>query len=384
MIGLFRKAARHLGPAGLSRTDTRKVLFYAESPVKYAMFRPIHERMRQDPRLDFFFSGKLRGASSARAMAHALGVEGMPAIRRGIAVHFPFDLMLSADYDLWEPFDDSRFAVSETPRIQLFHGASVRNGAIQPKLQRYHHLFSIGPYMGRAFAKADIIPEGDPRLRPVGMPKTDRLLDGTLTREASRHKLGIDNDLPAVTLAPTWVMRTPLNKYGEELLDALAEGPWNLLVKLHDKFFDPRYNTVDWGRRLSEFKKTRGNVRVIENYDAMETLMATDVLISDVSSIANEFALLDRPLVYLAIEDHERMIRQYPWLDLETWGQRLGEVVDGPGACVSAVSAALADPSRHRDIRMAATEDLFHNRGNATSAAVSAIYDILEMDEPAV
>lgn len=346
------------------------------------MFRPIHERLLQDPRVAVFFSGKLQGASSARAMARALGVTGMPAVRRGLASLFRFDLMVSADYEVWDPFDDPRFAMSATPRLQLFHGASVRNGAIQPKLTRYHHLFTIGPYMDRAFAKAGIFEAGDPRLCPIGMPKTDRLLDGSLHREALRRSLSFTNDLPVVTLAPTWIVRTPLNRYGEELLDALARGPWNLAVKLHDKFFDPRYNTVDWRRRLLEFQKTRPNVRVIENYDAMEVLAATDVLISDVSSIANEFALLDRPLVYLAVMDHERLARQYPNLDLETWGQRLGDVADGPGACVSAVTDALASPHRHSDIRIAAAKDLFHNAGTSTSAAVAAIYDILGLSAP--
>lgn len=369
-------------PIRRARTGVKRVLFYAESPVKYAMFRPVHERLRADDRVEVTFSGKLRGAGSSRAMARALGVEGARAVRRGIATLTRFDLMVTADYEIWKPFENPRLPIHRTPRLQLFHGVSVRNGAIQPKMTRFQHLFSVGPYMDRAFAAAGVFAAGDPRLRPVGMPKTDRLLDGSLDRARVRAALGVNDDRPVVTLAPTWIPRTPMNRYGEALLDALAAGPWNLLVKLHDKFFDPRYNTVDWRRRLAAFAKGRPGVRVIADYDAIETLYATDVLISDVSSIANEFALLDRPLVYLAVEDPERLQKQYPRLDLDTWGQRPGAVVDGARACVDAVAQALAEPERGGEIRRAMVRDLFHHPGAATRPAVQATYELLELDPP--
>lgn len=346
------------------------------------MFRPVHERIRDDPRIDVYFSGKLRGASSSRAMVRALGVTGMRAIRRGLAALFRFDLLLTADYEVWKPFEHPRLGIRRTPRLQIFHGVSVRNGAIQDKMRRFHHLFTVGPYMDRAFIEQGIFPSGDPRLVPVGMPKTDRLLDGSLDRGEVRARLGVDASRPVVTLAPTWIPKTPMNRYGEELVRALARDEWTLLVKLHDKFFDPRYNTVDWRRRLSAFAREHPSVRVIRDYDAIETLFASDVLISDVSSIANEFALLDRPLVYLAIEDEARLRRQYPRLDLITWGQRAGEVVDSPETCVRAVRDALGNPERFGAIRRAMAADLFHNRGRATSVATQHIYRILDMEPP--
>ena len=364
----------------LGRRDSRKVLFYAESPVKYAMFRPIHERLKDDPRVEVFFAGKLRGSGSSRRMARTLGVSGTRALRRGVAALVRLDLLVTADYEIWPPFENPRLAGSAAPKVQLFHGVSVRNGALQEKIRRFDHLFTVGPYIDRRFVELGLLDEDDPRTNAIGMPKTDRLLDGSLDAGAIRDQLGVPRDRPVVTLAPTWIPRTPMNRYGVELIRALAGGTWSLLVKLHDKFFDPRYNTVDWRRRLGPLERELPGLTVVRDYDAVPTLFATDVLISDVSSIANEFALLDRPLVYLAIEDRARLLKQYPRTDLETWGQLPGDVVSSPGECVAAVERALAEPSRHGEIRRAMAADLFYHHGHATDAAVGRTYELLELD----
>lgn len=365
----------------IGRRETKKILFYAESPVKYAMFRPIQQRMARDGRVDFYFAGQLRGADTSKRMAAKLGVEDARSIRRGMAGMVEFDLFLTADYDLWTPFFKGRLPIVSTRKVQLFHGASVRNGAIQPKMRRYHRLFVIGPYMYRAFLSSGIVEEGDPSLAKIGMPKVDRLVDGSLDGLEIRGQLGFDNDQPIVMLAPTWLRDSPMSRYGEELLKGLAAGPWNLVVKLHDKFFDPRFNTINWRRRLKEYVG-RDNCKVlIDDYDAVPYLFVTDLLISDVSSIANEFALLDRPLVYLQVGDPEKLSEQYPFLDLETWGQHPGEMADGPDECVRAVERGLSDPSARSDIRRELTRDIFYEPGKATEKAVGELERLLELGD---
>lgn len=360
----------------IGRRGTTKLLYYAESPVKYAMFRPIHERLKLDPQVEVFFAGKLRGAMSSRAMAEVLGVEGARTIRRGLSALVKFDAFMTSDYEIWGGYLKKNLPISATPKIQIFHGASVRNGAIQPKMRKYHRLFVVGPYMHRAFVRAGIFEEGSEALVPVGMPKTDRFFDGSLDARAIRERLELDPAKPTVMLAPTYLRKSPLARYGEELLEALASGPWNFLIKLHDKFFDPRFNLIDWRRKLASIR-SRPNVRVVEDYDAIPYLWVTDLLVSDVSSIANEFALLDRPLVYLEVEDLGGLSEQYEFMDLDTWGQRAGERVDAAGACRAAVERALADPRRHSDVRQALAADVFYNRGTAADAAVKAFYAML-------
>ena len=358
----------------------RKLLFYAESPVKYAMFRPIQQLMLADERLEFFFAGRLRGVQTSRSMARQLGVEGARPLRRGLAALCRFDVFLTADYHLWGPFEKSRLPIREATKVQIFHGASVRNGAIHPKMKRYSRLMVVGPYMHRAFHKAGIFEEGDPSLVPVGMPKTDRLVNGSLDADAIRDRLGLDPSRPTVMLAPTWLRRSPLFDYGEELLKRLADGPWNFIVKFHDKFFDPRFNLIDWHSRLRRLEETRTCKVVIDEYDATPLLFVTDLLISDVSSIANEFALLDRPMVFLEVPNQESLRVQFPRMDLETWGQRAGEVAHDVPSCFAAVERGLSDPKRHSELRQALVEDIFYNPGRASERAAQVLYDVLGIE----
>ncbi|MFH0945513.1 MAG: CDP-glycerol glycerophosphotransferase family protein [Planctomycetota bacterium] len=361
----------------IGRRGASKILFYAESPVKYAMFRPIQRLMEHDSRIEFFFAGQLRGAFTSRNMARQLNVKGARSLRRGIAALCRFDLFLTADYDLWGPFEREKLPISAATKVQVFHGASVRNGAIQPKMKRYGKLMVVGPYMFRSFIGAGIFQEDDPRLAKVGMPKTDRLLDGSFDGAAIRAEFGLDPDRPTVLLAPTWLRKSPIFDFGEELIERLADGPWNLVVKLHDKFFDPRFNLIDWRSRLRRLEQRKPCTVIIDQHDATPLLFVTDLLISDVSSISNEFSLLDRPMVFLQVGDVEALKAQYPHLDLDTWGQRAGEVAHDAASCVAAVERGLADPGRDSEIRRALARDVFYNPGCAAAVAVSVLYDTL-------
>lgn len=358
------------------RSGTKKVLFYAESPVKLAIFKPLLRELEQDARIELYFAGKLQGHVGSKGMAELLGLEGVKTMGRGWSTLHRFDLLVTADYEIWAPYENSLLPASRAPKVQLFHGASVRNGAVAPKMKRFQHWFVIGPYMERALVGNGYVRADDPGLHRVGMPKTDRLLDGSLNRARITTDLRIDPTRKTVMLAPTWMNPSPLDAYGDALLDGLANGPWNLLIKLHDKFFDPRFNVTDWTAKLAPYD-TRPHVRVVRDYDAVPAMFASDVLISDVSSIANEFALLDRPLVYLRVPDEDKLRGRYRHMDLDTWGQRAGESAGDAAECVAAVARSLAQPDLHGEVRRALVEDIFYNRGRATSAGVTALTRIL-------
>jgi len=355
----------------------KRVLFYAESPVKVAMFRPIQERLSADGRVGVWFAGQLLGSQSSKVMARKLGITGVKPIHRGLSSLARFDALITADYELWSGYDKPFAPIAKTPRVQIFHGVSVRNGAVQPSMTQFARLFSVGPYMTRRFVEQGIFEADDPRLVPVGMPKTDRFFDGSLDRDATLEALGLDKDRPTIMLAPTWLRRSPLTEYGDALLEALASGPWNLIVKLHDKFLDARYNQIDWIGKLAAFGARDGCAVLLDEYDAVPFLWASDLLISDLSSIANEYALLDRPLVYLRVGADEKLVTQYPRLDLDTWGQRAGEAVDSVEACVRAVEAGLADPGARSSFRKELGRDLFYNHGQASQHAADAMNGLL-------
>src|SRR5207302_387003 len=250
--------------------------------------------------------------------------------------------------------------------IQLFHGLSFRNRAIRSENADYDHYFVLGPYMQRAFERRGIVSSDDPRLVRVGFPKTDRLLDGTLERGGIVRELGFSGERPVVLYAPTGARRNSLETCGEELLRRLAAvDRYDVIVKPHDH---PKHS-IEWYERLAPFESE--HVRLLRTPDAIPALYASDLLISDASSIANEYLLLDRPIVFVDVPELiATAAAEDDRLDLRTWGRRGGALAAGPAAAVDAVAHGLEHPREQSAARRAIARDLFYNPGRATQAAL--------------
>ena len=93
---------------------------------------------------------------------------------------------------------------------------------------------------------------------------------------------------------------------------------YDILVKPHDH---PKNGAAD---RCEELTPLAGpGLRVVRDTDVVPLLFVADLLITDASSVANEFTLLDRPIVFLDVprllEDAQAFGAH---LDLRTWGRR--------------------------------------------------------------
>ena len=156
---------------------------------------------------------------------------------------------------------------------------------------------------------------------------------------------------------------------GEEIVERLASsGDYDLLIKLHDH---PKNRGIDWRQRLASLEGP--HCRVLDELDVIPLLFLADGLLSDASSVANGYALLDRPIVFLDTPELLSRARDADdsALDLETWGQRGGLVVERPEDVEAAVDRSLLQPGQHSKIRRAMVKDLFYNPGCATDAAMS-------------
>jgi hypothetical protein len=283
--------------------------------------------------------------------------------------------LVRADYDVLFAANTRRIEPRRVGRrIQIFHGMSFRNRAIRPETEGADNYFLFGPYMKRGFEDSGILAAGDPRGVEIGFPKTDRLLDGTLDRAAIRAAHGVSGDRPVVLYAPTGERHNSMETMGEDLIAKLgAVDRYDLLVKPHDH----PHSTVDWWDRLAPLESE--HVRLVHERDVIHTLSIADLLITDASSVANEYALLDRPIVFIDVPAlFELTLRKNARLDLETWGRRGGEVVTGVSEALEAVEAGLADPGARSDVRRALVADLFYNPGRATAAAMDWITRELE------
>jgi CDP-glycerol glycerophosphotransferase (TagB/SpsB family) len=350
-----------------------RVLFTGYAPVHFICFRPLYEALSADPGMQVLVSGgtRYRDADGVRhydtaAMYAPFALPPSSVVDFADLPELDVDVLVSA---CTKPIRPRSYAQS----VQIFHGMSFRNRAIRSQNNQYDHYQMLGPYMVRTFERRGVVAAGDPRVLRTGFPKTDRLVDGSLDRATVLRGLGLSGDRPVVMFAPTGAHGNAMEVHGEELVRYLtATQQYDLLVKPHDH---PKAS-IDWFERLAPLETE--HTRVLREYDSIPSLFAADVLISDASSIANEYLLLDRPIVFLDVPQLlESAALEDDRLDLDTWGRKGGRVARDVVEAERAVAAALADPGQLSEVRQAIARDLFFNPGRATGHAVGWFRDEL-------
>ena len=119
-----------------------------------------------------------------------------------------------------------------------------------------------------------------------------------VTARATEARLGLDPARPTVIFAPTFSPASALNHAGEAIIEALLAGGCNVIAKLHDRALDPdpRYTGgVNWRERLGRYAGP--HFLLAASGDSTPFVLASDVMVTDHSSIGFEFCVLDRPLV---------------------------------------------------------------------------------------
>ena len=355
------------------RRARHRILFAGYAPVHFICFQPLYERLRRMRDVEVILSGG----------RDALEPGGAPLTARTLYAPFriPAKGIVELDRIREQSFDlvfcahvSGYFPKEERERIQLFHGVSFRNMAVRRDVLVYDRLFLTGPYMRRLFTERQMLRDRDPRLVNIGMPKLDRLVDGSLDRRRILKRLGFSGRRPVILYAPTGQKDNSLEHTGEAVLERLrATGKYDILIKLHDH---PRDRATDWPTRLRPLLDR--HTKLATGLDVVPYLFVADLLITDASSVSNEYALLDRPMVFLDVPQLlAAMERKGVPLDLGTWGRKGGPLVRWPDEAVDAVAWSLAHPRRYGPVRRGMARDLFFNPGRATDAAMAWIAERL-------
>lgn len=344
---------------------TKTMLFTGYAPVHFACFRPLFEHLRDRDGVEVFVSGGTRTMGPFGVAFDHVGMyapfglppEAVISVEEIRDMHV--DVLFSAHTGRIEPASFER-------SVQIFHGLSFRNLAIREQIVGFDHYFLVGPYMRRGFEQLGLLEPDDPRAVEIGFPKTDRLLDGTLDRQTVLGAHGLSGQRPVVLYAPTGAKANSLETdLGVQVLTRLAEADdYDVLVKLHDH---PK-GWVDWFERLAPLEGE--HLRIVRTPDIIPTMFIADLLISDASSAANEYTLLDRPIVFLDIPELiDAAVDSGALVDLDTWGRKGGTVVGDADAALDAIADGLARPRAASEVRRAMAADLFYNPGQATLGA---------------
>ncbi len=350
-------------------TIAKRILFTGYAPTHFVCFRPVYRRLAAESGVEVWLSGGFRSKTGEATEYSLEGFYDPFDVDRDRVI--PIEQARREDFDavVCAHLSDTLFPRSAAKKVQIFHGVSFKNLAVREKALRFDELCLPGEYHARMYREQGLVRPGGARCLVTGFPKADALVAGPFDRAALLGGIGLDPALPTVLVANTGDRHNLLETWGEDMLRALVDaGRWNVLVKPHDH---PK-NPIDWFERLAPLEGPR--LRLVRDLDATPWLRAADALVIDASSLAVEFALLDRPIVFLDVPKLLRKVtKRAPALDLDTYGRRIGVVVPEGADPAAAVAEALADPGRESALRRAAAADVFHLPGSAAARVAGVI-----------
>ncbi len=386
---LFRRARHvvaqsvHAIDDALSRMSrpVRRVLFEAASPLSLAVFRPVLERLQRDPRIEFWFTTADRAWDSDRTFRRA-GITQRIASPDAVR-WMKFDGYVNTDF--W----NTTWLKRRCRRVHLFHGVAGKYGLdapvhIAPVVRSFDRIMFANHDRLERYIEAGLVEGDGDRAQLIGYPKADCLVDGSLNRCEISRALGLDPSRPTVVYAPTWSAFSSLNSIGVELLPALAGVGANIIVKLHDRSFDPRSQragSIDWRAKFESICRAWG-VFAATDGDIAPYLYVADALVTDHSSAGFEFMLLDRPLIVIDCPELIQHARVQPDKVRQLHDAAIVARRDA-GAIAAAVERGLADPAAQSAARVRTAQEIFYRPGSAAVRAVECIYNVLGLETPA-
>ncbi len=149
-------------------------------------------------------------------------------------------------------------------------------------------------------------------LVPAGLPYMDELLKKVVP--VSDKKFQKENEA-TVLLAPSWGKKSFLNYYGVDFIEQLANGAFNLIILPHPQSWKVEKELLqNLKKKLDKYQ----NITWDLNPDNSGSLQAADVLISDVSAIRYDFALVcQKPFITLPIPIPKEALEEYEIADME-------------------------------------------------------------------
>jgi GT2 family glycosyltransferase len=351
----------------------RRVIVDVRNPMHAAVLEPITAALERDPRIAVYYT-----AERPAVLANVFAVKRRDRIvTHRQAAWRRWDLYLSAD-----PW--TRPALRRCARYaNVFHGVAGKYDLDNPShLPIDFHQFDRVLFINRDRLERYVSSGLVSRDRAVlaGFPKVDRLVNGEYDAAAIRRALGLDATRPTALYAPTWSPASSLSVAGEDIITTLADAGWNVIVKLHSLSLDaqtPKFSGgVDWRARMAAIERP-GRIVHVEDPDASPLLAASDLMVTDHSTIGFEFFLLDRPLIVFDVPGLIETARINPERVRQL--RRAARVVGSVGELKAAADDAREHPHALSVERQRTASAMFHAPGGATDRAVAAAYDLLAL-----
>ncbi len=278
--------------------------------------------------------------------------------------------------------EDALFMISTAGArvIQLWHASGAlktigfsRTGKANSRSPwgRHYRYFTYAIVSGEhdvpLFAEAFGMPEE--RVLPLGHPRMDRFFDESWragAREAALAAFPMARGRRVILFAPTWRASGWKRVYDLSVLDYprlyefCVETNSVFIVRMHPTVSHPVEIPPEYGDRIVD-----GTTTVM---DAPEVLCATDLLITDYSSIILEYSLLGRPMLFFAPDLEAYRAERDVYMPYESFVPgRIVETFDG------LLDAMRAEDFQVEKVKPFADSQFTYQDGRATDRVIDLI-----------
>ncbi len=247
-----------------------KFILFITKPYSVSILEPIAHLISQNSDLEFRWV-KANGAKDCL-------VPG---------THIPFE-----EVNPWKPdviLVPGNVVPYEWPgmKVQIFHGLGEEKQG-HYRITGFFDLYCTpGPYITNKFLA---LRKKHPHffVRETGWPKLD-LLNSEDVRSKRKQELGLDPEKPVILFAPTFSPKLTSAPALFSVIKELEKRPYQWICKFHS-LMDPVIINQYQSLQLPSFiiPKTENILPLME---------ASDILLTDTSSVAYEFLFLDRPII---------------------------------------------------------------------------------------
>lgn len=264
--------------------------------------------------------------------------------------------------------------------VVMWHGVGggfkLSRSCMRKMFAQYDLAFTASDFY-KHHSKEDEISQ---KMRTTGYPRTDLLLKKALSRREVLNMLGLPLDRKNILYAPTWAhyyrdFLWETTQSFEDIEDFCKTNNCSFLTRMHHFWY--RRNPK---KRRNLEEKTKQSKYIFDlspqKYaDVQHILYIADVLITDWSSIVNDFILLNRPMIFLDTELPTREVGTYQ-LGPE---DRVGYIVKNRAQFFEKLQEAIDNPKLFEKKRRAIIKKLYeHLDGNSSKRCAQEIVKLLK------
>jgi hypothetical protein len=229
----------------------------------------------------------------------------------------------------------------------------------------------------------------------IGYPKSDKLFQGYFKKEEVISKIKLDPNKKTILYAPSWEEGLSLREFGVSLIDViLKNNEFNLIIKPHpcslvsikDKSYKFYTGGINWEEKLSKFNKIQ-NCIFVKNLKIDELLIISDIMITDISTVALEFIVLNKPVIYLDCpkfeETFKTVYKEFNDISYSDFiknsscntGRHVGLINYDYNKILDDINFIINNPDYKKNERNDFSQSLLSNKGNASIVCANMILE---------